>query len=166
MNLHFSRRRSRTLLGACAVAVLAVAGVAALLLRPGSDDADAAPDPVSHVDTATRVCLLTSTDADPTGTWAALQKMAGRSGTDVVVQRYRLPAGANTVAYVNTLLQLRCSTVVTTGTAARSAVASRLAAGPVPHARFVVVADQPLTGTAHLNPNAVSASALAEAVRR
>ncbi|MFG2887104.1 hypothetical protein ACGFYV_33265 [Streptomyces sp. NPDC048297] len=144
--------------------MLAVTGTMALLLHSGADRGRTAPAPVSHVDTATRVCLLTSTDADATGTWPALQKMAGASDTNVVVQRYRLPAGANSVAYVNTLVQLRCSTVVTTGTAARSAVAARLAAGLVPHVRFVVVADQPLSGTMHLSPNAVSTRALSRVV--
>ncbi|NEC85949.1 hypothetical protein G3I71_08970 [Streptomyces sp. SID12501] len=92
--------------------------------------------------------------------------MAGTSTSKVVVQRYRLPAGVDPVAYVNTLVQLRCSTVVTTGAAARSAIASRLAAGLVPHVRFVVVADGPVSGATRLSPDAVSTSSLARAVRR
>ncbi|MEW1648166.1 hypothetical protein [Streptomyces sp. NPDC091219] len=83
---------------------------------------------------------------------------------NVVVQRYRLPAGADPVAYVNTLVQLKCATVVTTGTAARSAVAARLATGRVAHVRFVVVADQPVSGAMRLSPDTVSASILAHAV--
>lgn len=93
-----------------------------------------------------------------------MREMARTGGSNVVVQRYRLPAGADPVAYVNTLVQLRCATVVTTGTAARSAVAARLAAGRVPHVRFVVVAAQPVSGATHLSPDAVSAPTLAQAV--
>ena len=74
--------------------------------------------------------------------------------------RYRLPAAADPVAYVDTLVQLRCSTVVTTGKEAGSAVASRLAKGKVAGVRFVVVADRPLAGAVRLSPATVSASAL------
>lgn len=164
MTLHLSRRRLGVLLGAAAAVVVAVTGALVWFLGAARDGGARAPAPVSHVDTATRVCLLTSTDADATGTWAALRTMAGASGSNVVVQRYRLPPGADVVAYVNTLVQLRCSAVVTTGAAARSAVASRLAAGPAPHVRFVVVADQPLSGTTHLDPDGVSARSLSGAV--
>ncbi|MDX2583068.1 hypothetical protein PV349_06610 [Streptomyces sp. WI04-05A] len=148
------------------MAVLVATGVVTLLLRPDSGSGATPPAPVSHVDTAARACLLTSTDADTTGAWAAMQGMARTSTSQVVVQRYRLPAGADPVAYVNTLVRLRCSTVVTTGAAARSAVASRLATGLVPHVRFVVVADGPVPGATQLSPDAVSTSSLARAVRR
>lgn len=161
-----SRRRWWVVLGAGAAVLLAVAGVVALLL-PSESGADATPPaPVSHVDTATRACLLTSTDTDPTGTWAAMRNMARASSTNVVVQRYRLPAAGKAAAYVNTLVQLRCSTIVTTGATARSAVASRLAAGHVPQVRFVVVADQPVSGATRLNPDSVSTTALTRAVMR
>ena len=146
--------------------LLAVAGAVALLLRSTSSDGAQPPVPVSHVDTATRACLLTSTDSDATGTWAAMREMAGTHGSNVVVQRYRLPARADPVAYVNTLVQLRCAMVVTTGTAARFAVAARLAAGQVAHVRFVVVADQPVSGATRLSPDTVSAPTLARAVSR
>jgi hypothetical protein len=115
-----SHARLWVVLSAGAVALLAVAGAVALLLRSDSSDGVTPPVPVSHVDTATRACLLTSTDSDTTGTWAAMREMARTRGTNVVVQRYRLPASADAVAYINTLVQLRCSTVVTTGTVARS----------------------------------------------
>ncbi|GAA3834585.1 hypothetical protein GCM10022403_079240 [Streptomyces coacervatus] len=154
------------MLGAGAAALLAVTGVVALLLRPDSSDGATPPAPVSHVDTATRACLLTSTDTDTTGTWAAIQEVARTRDTNTVVQRYRLPTSAHAAAYVNTLVQLRCSTIVTTGTAARSAVASRLVDGHIPNVRFVVVADRPVTGTTHLSPDAVSASVLARVVSR
>jgi hypothetical protein len=95
-----------------------------------------------------------------------MQEMSRRSGMDLVVQRYDLPSGADAVAYVNTLIQLRCSTIVTVGTSARSAVASRRAAESVPRVRFVVVADQPLPGTTHLAPDAVNARALSRTVTR
>jgi ABC-type branched-subunit amino acid transport system substrate-binding protein len=144
-----------------------IAGAVFWLLRlTDSDHAETAPAPVSHIGTATRACLLTSTDSDTTGTWAAMREMAGTHGSTVVVQRYRLPAGADPVAYVNTLVQLRCDTVVTTGTTARSAVAARLAAGRVPHVRFVIVADQPVPGATHLSPDTVSAPTLAQLVSR
>ncbi|MFE2065274.1 hypothetical protein ACFXDH_23265 [Streptomyces sp. NPDC059467] len=155
-------RRLWTLMGAGAAVVAVLTG--ALVWQQGRGTGTRAPEPVSHVDTATRACLLTSTDVDPAGTWAALRKMAASSHENVVAQRYRLPAGVDSVAYVNTLVQLRCSTIVTTGTAARSAVASRLAVGPVAHIRLVVVADQPLPGATHLSPNAVSARALSRLV--
>jgi len=161
MTIHLPRGRQWTVLGAGVLALLAAAVVVALVLRSDSDGAGKPPAPVSRIDTATRACLLTSTDSDATGTWAAMQEMAGTGGSNVVVQRYRLPAGADPVAYVNTLVQLRCATVVTTGTAARSAVAARLAAGQVPHVRFVVVADQPVSGATHLSPDAVSVRGLA-----
>ena len=164
MILHLSRWRLRALLGAGAAVLAATTDALVWFLGAASDGGAHAPEQVSHVDTATRACLLTSTDADATGTRAALQKVARANDANVVAQRYRLPAGANSVAYVNTLVQLRCSTVVTTGTAARSAVAARLAAGLVPHVRFVVVADQPLSGTMHLSPNAVSARSLSRVV--
>lgn len=45
-----------------------------------------------------RTCLLTSTDADTTGTWAGMQEIARTSGSKVVVQRYRLTAGVDPVA--------------------------------------------------------------------
>ncbi|MGY4925644.1 hypothetical protein [Streptomyces sp. 900105755] len=157
-----SSRRLRALIAAGAAAVAVLTG--ALLWQQAPGAGIRAPEPISHVDTATRACLLTSTDADPTGTWAALRKMAASSHESVLAQRYRLPTGANSVAYVNTLVQLRCSTIVTTGTEARSAVASRLAAGPVVHIRFVVVADQPLLGATHLSPHMVSARALSRLI--
>ncbi|WP_405528367.1 hypothetical protein OG426_39625 [Streptomyces canus] len=158
-----SRRRRSVLLGAATAAALAVAGFAVLLLRPDPDGTGRPPVPVSHVDTSARACLLTSTDTDPGGTWAALRQTAD---AHLVVQRYRLPAAADPVAYVDTLLQLRCSTVVTTGKEARSAVASRLAKGKVTGVRFVVVADRPLAGAARLSPAKVSVSALELLVRR
>ncbi|MFJ5306331.1 hypothetical protein [Streptomyces sp. NPDC088350] len=146
--------------------LLAVAGVVALLLPSESSEDATPPVPVSHVDTATRACLLTSTDTDTTGTWAAMQKVARTRDTNIVVQRYRLPTSANAAAYVNTLVQLRCSTIVTTGTGARSAVASRLVDGHIPNVRFVVVAEQPVSGATHLSPDSVSTSALTRAVMR
>jgi hypothetical protein len=103
------------LLGAGTAAVAAVGGVPAWFLAP-AESGQGVPRPVSHVDTATRACLLTSMNTDP-------------AGAGVVVQRYRLPGEANGVAYVNTLVQPRCSTIVTTGAAARSAVASTLVGG-------------------------------------
>ena len=120
------------------------------------------PVPVSHVDTSARACVLTSTDTDPGGTWAALRQTADAH----LVVRYRLPAAADPVAYVDTLVQLRCSTVVTTGKEAGSAVASRLAKGKVAGVRFVVVADRPLAGAVRLSPATVSASARERLVRR
>ncbi|MBO4255511.1 hypothetical protein [Streptomyces griseorubiginosus] len=155
----------RIVLGAGAAVLLAVAGIAALLLSWRSSEDATPPVPVSHVDTATRACLLTSTDTDPTGTWAAMQEMARASDTNVVVQRYRLPVSVNADAYVNTLVQLRCSTIVTSGIAARSAVAARLAAGHVPGVRFVVVDDRPVVGAVQLSPAAVSPKSLAREVR-
>ncbi|MCX5395801.1 hypothetical protein [Streptomyces sp. NBC_00102] len=139
MRFHLRRRRPWPALGAVALAVAVVAGALVWFLKPGPDTAFRAPEPVSHVDTATRTCFLSSVDADPTGTWERLRETAEASGSHLVVQRYQLPAGADPVAYVNTLVQLRCSTVVATGSAARSAVASRLADGPVPNVRFEVV---------------------------
>ncbi|MFI6401793.1 hypothetical protein [Streptomyces sp. NPDC050548] len=158
--------RRWVVLGAGAAVLSAVAGVVALLL-PSESGGDATPPaPVSHVDTATRACLLTSTDTDATGTWAAMRNMATASRTTMVVQRYRLPASGKAAVYVNTLVQLRCSTIVTTGATARSAVASRLADGRIPHVRFVVVADQPVPGATRLSPDSVSTSALTRAVMR
>ncbi|MEV7325808.1 hypothetical protein [Streptomyces sp. NPDC093970] len=162
MTLRVSRRRLGALLGAGAA--LVTAGVLVWFLRAAPEDGVHAPEPVSHVDTATRDCLLTSTDVDTTGTWAAMQKTAGARGSNIVVQRYRLPAGEDAVAYVNTLVRLRCSVVVTTGTAARSAVALRLASGGTPHVRFVVISGRPLRGTTHLDPDAVSVRSLSDAV--
>lgn len=162
MTSRVSPRRLAALLGAGAA--LAIAGALVWFLRAAPEAGAHAPEPVSHVDTATRYCLLTSTDGDPTGTWAAMRKMVAESGPNTVVQRYRLPAGADAVAYVNTLARLRCSTVVTTGTAARSAVAARLASGATPHVRFVVISGRPLRGTTHLDPDAVSVRSLSEAV--
>lgn len=54
------------------------------------------PLPVSRVDTAARACLLTSTDADARGTWAAMGETAGAGGSNIVVQRYRLPLRGTT----------------------------------------------------------------------
>lgn len=161
-----SRGRWWVVLGAGAAVLLAAAGAVALLLPSESGGHATPPAPVSHVDTATRACLLTSTDTDPTGTWVAMQNMARASRTNVVVQRYRLPASGKVAAYVNTLVQLRCSTIVATGATARSAVASRLADGHIPHVRFVVVADQPVPGAMRLSPDSVSSSALTRAVMR
>ena len=166
MTIQLPRGRQWTVLGAGVTALLTAAVVVVLLIRADSDDTGRPPAPVSHIDTATRACLLTSTDSDTTGTWAAMRELAGTHGSTVVVQRYRLPAGADPVAYVNTLVQLRCATVVTTGTAARSAVAARLAAGRVQHVRFVVVADQPVPGATQLSPDTVSAPTLAQLVSR
>jgi hypothetical protein len=71
---------------------------------------------------------------------AALRQTAD---AHLVVQGYRQTAAADTVAYVDALVQLRCSTVATTGKEARSAAASRPAKGKVTGVRFVVVADRP-----------------------
>lgn len=101
---HLSRPRQLTLLGAGAAAVAGVFGVLVRLL--GSDTAAARPPrPVSHVGTATRACLLTSTDSDPgvARTWAAMQQLAGGGTSSVVVQRHRLPDEADGETYVNTL---------------------------------------------------------------
>ncbi|WP_327174648.1 hypothetical protein OG599_04565 [Streptomyces sp. NBC_01335] len=138
MRLHLPRRPWLTL-GAVVLAAAAVSGALVWFLKPGPDAAFRAPEPVSHADTATRTCFLTSVDADPTGIRERMRRTAEASGSHTVVQRYQLPAGADPVAYVNALVQLRCSTVVVTGSAARSAVASRLADGPVPDVRFEVV---------------------------
>ncbi|MFF3990010.1 hypothetical protein ACFY0B_36220 [Streptomyces sp. NPDC001797] len=67
-------------------------------------------------------------------------------------------------AYVNSLAQLGCSTVVTTDDRARSAVAARLTERPAAPARFVVVGGRPPTGAAHLSPDAVSVQALSKVV--
>ncbi|MEU1481183.1 hypothetical protein [Streptomyces sp. NPDC005760] len=159
------RGRRGVLFGAGTLAVLAVAVGAALLPRPDAGETAGPPAPVSHVDTATRACLLTSADPDPTGTWAAMRRLAQESGARLVVQRYVLPPRVKPAAYVDTLVQLRCSTVVTTGTTARDAVASRLAAGQVPGVHFVVVADRPLRGAAHLEPSSVDGGTLGRLVR-
>lgn len=160
-----NRGKRRAALVAVAAAAVA-ATIAGRLLFATNTSPPSAPAPVSHVDTATRACLLTSTDTDPTGTWTAMRDMARTSATNVVVQRYRLPAAVNGPAYVNTLVQLRCSTIITTGDAARSAVASRLTAGRVPHVHFVVVADRPVPGATRMSPDAVSAASVARATTR
>ncbi|MGY5056891.1 hypothetical protein ACWDFR_22940 [Streptomyces sp. 900105755] len=86
----------------------------------GGGGAPSAPAPVSHVDTATRACLLTATDAgtdtDTTGTLAALGQVARASSGHLIVQSYRTPTGVKPAAYVNSLVQLGCSTVVTAAT--------------------------------------------------
>ncbi|MFG2959327.1 hypothetical protein ACGF5O_37095 [Streptomyces sp. NPDC048291] len=148
------------------VAVAGVAGLVAAgwLLFARGGTTPAAPAPVSHVDTAARACLLTSTDADRTGTWAALGQVARAGGGHLIVQSYRMPAGVKPAAYVDSLVELGCSTVVSTDDAARSAVAARLAERPLPKVRFVVVGDRPLTGATHLRPDAVSVRALSEVV--
>ncbi|MFK0158642.1 hypothetical protein ACIQVK_42065, partial [Streptomyces sp. NPDC090493] len=138
--------------------------VAGWLLLAGGNAAPAAPAPVSHVDTATRACLLTSTDTDPTGTLAALGQVARAGGGHLIVQSYRMPAGVKPAAYVNSLVELGCSTVVSTDDAARAAVAARLTQRPLPKVRFVVVGDRPLTGAIHLSPDAVSVRALSKVV--
>ncbi|MFF0018773.1 hypothetical protein [Streptomyces sp. NPDC005374] len=159
---HLSRPRLWTLLGAAAATAAGVVGVLVWLL--GSDPTAARPpQPVSHVDTATRACLLTSTDSDPgvARTWAAMRQLAGGGTSSVVVQRYRLPAEADGATYVNTLVQLRCSTIVSTGAGARAAVAKTLAAGHPRGVRFAVVADRPMAGATQVGPESVSARALA-----
>ncbi|MFC8435392.1 hypothetical protein [Streptomyces sp. NPDC057253] len=164
---HLSRPRLWTLLGAAAVAVAGAVG--ALVWLFGSDAAVVRPpQPVSHVDTATRACLLTSTDMDPgvVSTWAAMREAAGGGASGVVVQRYHLPGKAVGAAYVNTLVQLRCSTIVSTGGAARSAVAAALAAGQQKGVRFVVVSDRPVPGATRLGARSVSARALAGLIGR
>ncbi|WP_330263598.1 hypothetical protein [Streptomyces griseorubiginosus] len=158
---HLFRPRLWTLLGAAAGAA-GVVGFLVWLL--GSDPAAARPPrPVSHVDTATRACLLTSTDSDPglPATWAAMRGLAGGGTSGVVVQRYRLPDGADGATYVNTLVQLRCSTIVSTGTGARAAVATTLATGHPRGVRFAVVADRPVAGATRVGPGSVSTRALA-----
>ncbi|MFJ9567869.1 hypothetical protein ACIRQQ_48635, partial [Streptomyces fuscichromogenes] len=96
------------------------------------------------------------------GTWAAMRQLADANAEHLIVQRYRIPTGVRPAAYVNFLVELGCSTVVTTGHAAREAVASRLAERPVPHVRFVLTGDRPLSGTTHLSSDAVSARALSK----
>ncbi|WP_406445224.1 hypothetical protein OHB00_48860 [Streptomyces sp. NBC_00631] len=149
---------------AAAGTVTAGAALAAWSLLAGSGAAPSAPAPVSHIDAATRACLLTTADTDTTGTWAALGQVARASSGRLIVQSYRIPTGVKPAAYVNSLLVMGCSTVVTTDDAARSAVAARLTERPLPKARFVVVGDRPLTGTTHLSPDAVSVRALSEVV--
>ncbi|MDI5911129.1 MULTISPECIES: hypothetical protein [Streptomyces] len=164
---HLSRTRLWTLLGAAAAAVAGVIGVLVWLL--GSDPAAARPPrPVSHVDTATRACLLTSTDSDPgvARTWAAMRQLAAGGTSSVVVQRYHLPDEADGATYVNTLVQLRCSTIVSTGAGARAAVATTLAAGHPRGVRFAVVADRPVAGATRVDPGSVSAQALAGLIGR
>jgi hypothetical protein len=148
-------------LGACAVAV---SGWALTYLQHAPTHGSV-PAPVSHVDSATRVCLLTSGAEDSSRTWTALQSVA-RGDSKLIVQRYQLPAKADAVAYVNTLIQLRCSRIVAAGDTARSAVASRLADGKVGSVRFVVVASRRLAGTTHVSPDSVSPRALTQALGR
>ncbi|MGY5087824.1 hypothetical protein ACWCXM_23320 [Streptomyces sp. 900105755] len=158
-----SRRR-----GVLAAAGTATAGLAPAAWSPlaGSGGAPSAPAPVSHLDTATRACLLTATDAgtETTGTLAALGQVARASSGHLIVQSYRMPTGVKPAAYVNSLVQLGCSTVVTTDDRARSAVAARLTERPAPKARFVVVGGRALTGAAHLSPDAVSVQARSRVV--
>lgn len=71
-------------------------GVGTLFPRPDSSGEAGSPAPVSRVDTAARACLLTSTDADARGTWAAMRETAGVGGSNIVVQRYRLPLRGTT----------------------------------------------------------------------
>lgn len=84
------------------------------------------------------------------------QLPAGRA-SDLVVQRYRLPSKAQGAAYVDTLVRLRCSVIVSTGAGARSAVAAALAAGHPKGVRFVIVANRPVPGAARLGPDSVRA---------
>ncbi|MGY5120693.1 hypothetical protein ACWC2H_33405 [Streptomyces sp. 900105755] len=83
--------------GVLAATGTATAGLAlaAWSLLAGSGGAPFAPAPVSHVDTATRACLLTATDAgtDPTGALAALGQVARAGSGHLIVQSYRMPTG-------------------------------------------------------------------------
>lgn len=160
-----NRGSRRVALIAVAAAVAAVAGtVTCWFLSARGTSAPSPPAPVSHADVAARVCLLTSTGTDPSGTWAAMREAARTRDANVVAQRYRLPASANPTAFVNTLVQLRCSTIVATGSAARSAVVSTLAAGHPRGVRFAVVTDRPVPGATRLGPGSVSARSLAELI--
>lgn len=165
MGLLLLRRRLWPLFGLVAVVVASVAAALVWLLASGTAAARP-PQPVSRVDAASRACLLASTDRDPgaTRTWLALRRLAGTGASNLVVQRYRLPDKAQGAAYVNTLVQLRCSAIVATGTGARSAVAAALAAGHPKGVRFVVVGGRPVAGAVALSPSSVSARTVARAV--
>ncbi|MGX1477955.1 UNVERIFIED_CONTAM: hypothetical protein RKD50_006763 [Streptomyces canus] len=121
------------------MAAPALAGCAVLLLRPAGRRRRPPPGAGLACRHLRRACLLTSADTDPGGR-AALRQTAD---AHLVVQGYRQTAAADPVAYVDALVQLRCSTVATTGKEARSAAASRPAKGKVTGVRFVVVADRP-----------------------
>ncbi|WP_145969054.1 hypothetical protein [Streptomyces hyaluromycini] len=73
-----SRNRRRAVLAAAGTATAGLA-LAAWLLPAGSGAVPSAPAPVSHIDTATRACLLTSTDTDTAGTWEAMRQLADAS---------------------------------------------------------------------------------------
>jgi hypothetical protein len=157
--------RRRLWIGFGAGAVAVAGGVLAVL--PHSSGGPSVPAPVSHVDGATRACLLTSDTGDPVDaahTWTALQDVA-RGDAKLIVQRFQLPAKAEPAAYLNTLFQLRCTRVVTAGDEARAAVAARLKLGKVPGVRFVVVADRRVSGAAGLSPRSVSESTLRPLLR-
>lgn len=149
--------------GALLVVVGVVVGVAGWLSGSGSPTPHV-PAAVSEADSESRVCLLGGTDATSASVWASLQQAVAEVGK-TVAQRYAIPRGADPAAYVNTLVQLRCGTVIATDGTARSAVATRLTAQGAGSTRFVVIAQSPLAGATSLTPAAATPAALASLLR-
>ncbi|MFD1663368.1 hypothetical protein ACFSL4_35700 [Streptomyces caeni] len=89
-------------------------------------------------------------------------RQASEHNHDLIVQRYTLPNGIPPKAYLTTLTQMRCETVVTVGPRLADAVASKTL-----HGRFVVVTDHNLTAphATSLTPANATSAAIAATIR-
>ncbi|MFF4403731.1 BMP family ABC transporter substrate-binding protein [Streptomyces sp. NPDC001262] len=134
------RRKSWITVGAGAV-VLTGGLVAAIVL---SSDGDGGPKPRARQYTDHSACLLTGSQgvagANAAPVWAGMEDASSATHTKVMsLPVFGPDTVANTVPYVNTLVQRRCDVVLTVGRtqgAAAEEVASR-----TPEARFVVVGE-------------------------
>ncbi|MFI9105533.1 hypothetical protein ACIGXA_34010 [Streptomyces fildesensis] len=138
-------------------------GITAIALSTGGSARNQPPAAVSTIDSQLRACMLTDATADAktiAPVWAGLAQAAAHR-TDLIVQRYSLPPAVAPATYLNTLAQMRCTTIVTVGESLRAPVA----ADTTGH-RYVVISKQPITAshTTHLTPSQATSGAVASAV--
>lgn len=155
-------RRAAATLGACTLAA-ALLGTLIWWAVGNSTSPARPPAPVSHVGVARRACLLAEHTADSRTVdtvWTGMRHASERNH-DLIVQRYTLPNGVPPKAYLTTLTQMRCETVVTVGTRLADAVASKTLRG-----RFVVVTDHNVTAphTTSLTPTNATSAAIATTI--
>ncbi|MCZ4102529.1 hypothetical protein [Streptomyces sp. H39-C1] len=158
------RRPTRRQTGITATGGALVIGITAVVLSTGGGtQSNQAPTAVSTIDSQLRACMLTDATADDktiASVWAGLTQAATQR-TDLIVQRHTLPPAVAPATYLNTLAQMRCTTIVTVGETLRAPVA----ADTTGH-HYVVISKQPVAAahTTSLTPGQATANAVASAV--
>ncbi|WP_034086920.1 hypothetical protein [Streptacidiphilus albus] len=135
--------KPRTAAIAAAAGTLAAAAAAVIGLSGGGTSHASTPAPVSSIDSEARACLLTGPGASPALTAAAWTGMrqAAASSTHLLVQQFALPPNATPATFLDTLTQMRCTTIATVGSSLDTAVPPT--ANRTPSVRFLIIGGAP-----------------------